>query len=222
MKKLKNEETEKVNEDEECKNILIGLTGAEHRTGVTHLSFSIGNYLAGQGYQVAILEMKDSGAFEKLREMYNPVMDGRKYIIGSAEYYTDADQTELDEMLDQKLYDFIILDMGSYFESDVDLFQRCDQKFIVSGGKPWEFHYLTDIFENTEMDDLIKYSFVFTFTPESIKENVLEGMGQLEKIFFIEYIEDPLMPGDELEEFLQEYLPEETGSKKFSLFRRNR
>ncbi len=222
MKKFKNEETEKVNEDEECKNILIGLTGAEHRAGVTHLSFSIGNYLAGQGYQVAILEMNDSGAFEKLREMYNPVIDGKKYIIGSAEYYMDADPAELDEILDQKLYDFIILDMGVYSEFDVDLFQRCDQKFIVSGGKPWEFHHLTEIFEETDMDELQKYSFIFTFTPESIKENVLEGMGQLEKIFFIEYIEDPLMPGEELEELLQEYLPEETGRRKFSLFKRNR
>ena len=112
-------------------------------------------------------------------------------------------------------YNIIIIDFGTYEKSDKITFERCENKLIVAGSKPWETRKLNDIFESTKEEILQQYLFCFNFTQEKEHKALREGMGSL-KVEFLKYTEDPFSDADftNAEEIFKDCLPQKQQEDK--------
>lgn len=206
--------------------ILVGIAGAGMRTGSTHNSIVLANFLRENKQMSAILEMNGSGAFEKLCEARNAKVFAEGYFtLNGVDYYPGCSRDRV-AAVSGKLYNFVLLDFGSYHDMDKVLFNKCDVRIVFAGTKPWELDSLDEIFEEQDEDVLQRYHFCFLGTTSAkLQKEIAEHMMPLENVWFPEYTEDPVESSlfTEGKQIFKEYLEVKKGTeKKKRLFGRNK
>lgn len=172
--------------------IIVGVAGAGVRAGCTHGSIIIANYLRKQNQMTAVMEMNPKKAFQTFCEAQKAKIFNEGYFsINGVDFYSECDKERVISV-SGKLYNFIVLDFGNYYEADKVLFNRSDVRIIYSGTKPWELGNLKQLFEDQEEEVLKKYHFCFLGTTSNkLQKDIIEHMQPLENIWFPEYQEDP-------------------------------
>ena len=186
--------------DEEIKTemavqkIIVGVAGSGPRSGSTHNSIVIANYLRQQNQMTAVMEMNNTNAFQTFCEAYKAKLFKDGYFsLNGVDYYPECDKQRV-TAVSGKLYNFIVLDFGAYGQSDKVLFNRCDVRIIFTGTKPWEIGNLEPIFVEQEEDVLKRYHFCFLGTTSNkLQKEIVEHMQPLQNIWFPEYSEDPFL-----------------------------
>ena len=208
--------------------ILVGVAGAGPRMGSTHNSIVLANFLRENKQMVAIMEMNASGAFEALCDARKAKVFPEGYFtINGVDYYPACTRERV-ATVSGKLYNFILLDFGSYYEADRVQFNKCDVRILFSGTKPWELGALEELFEEQEEDVLKKYHFCFLGTSSGkLQKEIIEHMEPLSNVWFPEYTEEPVESSHfpEGREIFKMYLntePKEAGTKKKGFFKRSR
>lgn len=221
---------------------MIGIAGAESNIGVTHSAIVMANYFRKKGFMVALAEVNDSGAFKEICEDFEESMFEEGYFtMNGVDFYPDMicqetervlpDKTKLEglreneaaytmtKMNEEKMqnlqtrsYNIIILDFGMYSGQNREAFERCEDKIIIAGSKSWELEAVNKIFANASKDVLLKYVFCFNFTMKKEYEAIRKGMGELQSVHFLKYLEDPFMESDfpDGDEIFADILPEES------------
>ena len=118
--------------------------------------------------------------------------------------------------------------MGAYTGCDRIIWEKADEKIIISGSKAWEMDQTNSVFANASQEALKSYIFCFNFTQAQDYDAIREGMRQLkrENVHFLKYLEDPFSNYDfsDGDEIFANYLPddEEPEETKKSFFKRMR
>ena len=189
---------------------MIGMIGTESNIGVTHNALILANYFRKRGFMVAVAESNDSGAFEGIRESYEETLFEEGYFtIGGIDFYPTVDDTRMQKLLSHS-YNVVIVDFGVYSQQNKDAFERCEDKLLVTGSKPWEMDAINHIFVWASKDVIGKYTFCFNFTQEKDQEEIRKGMGELKSVYFLKYLEDPFTESNfsGADEIFEDILPE--------------
>lgn len=207
---------------------LIAVAGSETNIGVTHNAIVLANYLRKKGFMVALAEMNDSVAFEAICKDYDEKQFAEGYYtMGGVDYWPAVDTECLVQIMEHS-YNFIVLDMGAYTGCDRIIWEKADEKIIISGSKAWEMDQTNSVFANASQEALKSYIFCFNFTQAQDYDAIREGMRQLkrENVHFLKYLEDPFSNYDfsDGDEIFANYLPddEEPEETKKSFFKRMR
>lgn len=199
---------------------MIGIAGSEGNIGVTHNAIILANFFRKNGFMVAIAEMNRSGAFEAIRDSFDENMftDGY-FTMNGIDFYPSVDDERM-EVIQSHSYNVIILDIGQYQENTKGMFERCEDRIIISGSRPWEMDAMNDVFSLASRDVLQKYIFAFNFTPEKDYEGIKSGMQELKNVYFLSTINDPFSSSDfsGAEEIFSYILPEEPVEEKKGIF----
>lgn len=188
--------------------IIVGAAGTGRRMGCTHNSIVTANFLRQQNQMTAVLEMAPAKTFMTFCEAHKAKIFSEGYFsLNGVDFYPECTAERL-TAISGKLYNFIILDFGSYHEADKVLFNKCDVRMIFSGTKPWELGGIEALFAEQEENVLKKYHFCFLGTTSGkLQKEIIEHMQPLENVWFPEYSENP---------FLTSHFPE--GKEIFSAY----
>lgn len=223
--KYKDVKTEKLEIKHEIKktvnNHLIGISGSEHRIGITHTAILLANFFRQKGFMVALLELNDSRAFSSIQEGFEEkeYEDGY-FTLNGIDFYKEADLRKIGEVM-EKSYNFILIDFGEYEKCDILTFHKCSEKIIVCGSKPWEIENVNKIFEAEDQEIIKNYIFYFNFSLEREREDIKKGMSVLKNVYFLEINNDLFSLESTLpdaERVFEEYLPEKIEEEKKRLF----
>lgn len=189
--------------------VVIAVAGTMKRIGTTHTALSIATYLQKQNFNVAVMELQDKKDFTAIKNAYVDVKDdGDSFILNSITFYPyNANLSILDVF--QQEYNYIILDMGTYQECNIEEFKRANARIIVSGVKEWEVTELEIILFNSN-DAIYKNKYLFTFADESSFKFIKSNMNEL-KCFKAPYNPDPFKIYKESNiygELLRDVIPE--------------
>ena len=195
-----------------AEKVRIAFVGTEKRIGVTHNAIMLANFLRKKGFAVALIEKNRSNDFDKIMNEFDEKKgDNNYFTINDIDYYSNMDAEAL-----KKPYNFIIEDFGSYESCERDLFNTADFKLVIAGAKPWEIENVNSIFEYSLPEQLKDYHFFFNFVESRNMRDIKTGMGQIEKVYFLRYAEDPFQEFEfvHADELFKDYIPEEEISKK--------
>jgi len=200
--------------------ILVGVAGVGERAGSTHQSIVIANYLRQQNQMTAVTEMSPKKAFESICEAQKAKVFNEGYFsVNGVDFYPECDKERV-TAISGKLYNFLILDFGNYYDADKILFNRCDVRIICAGTKPWELDNMEQLFSEQEEEVLKRYHYCFLVTTDTrLQKEIIEHMEPLSNVWFPEYSEDPFRCSrfSEGQEIFREYLKDtENGTKKKS------
>lgn len=190
---------------------MIGIAGSESNIGTTHNAIVLANYFRKKGFMVALAEWNQSGAFDAICEAYEETKFKEGYFtINGIDIYPAVDEERM-QVVQEHSYNVIITDFGSFSEGNKGAFERCEDKLIITGSKPWEMESLNKIFAIASKDVMNKYVFCFNFTHENDFEAIREGMGELKNVYFLKYLKDPFEESDfaDGDEIFADILPEE-------------
>lgn len=198
--------------------IMIGVAGSQKRIGVTHTAIVIANTLRRRGYMVALVEMSQAPVFEDIREAFEEELsEKRSFSLNGIDYYPASDALELNAIL-EKAYNFLVIDFGEYTLADLLLFNKCDIPVAVAGSKPWEIEQMQEIFNAATYGNLVRYNFVFNFTPDKSRNDIRIEMGSNEfrNVFFAPVTMDPYAAVEEgfVNDLCGSYMNEESMDKK--------
>ncbi len=178
--------------------IRIGISGVQERIGCTHVCIMLANYLRDRGYDVALIEMNQSGTFENIRKSESLHLSvSACYRHRCIDYYPYRSKKIL-KTVSGKEYQFVIIDFGSFQASHKPAFCNCDVSIFVSGTKTWELNKLNEIFQEIDEASLANYYFYFNFSfyNEQIKKEIRHGLDIIrDNLFFLPYVDDPFMQG---------------------------
>lgn len=203
--------------------VMIAFAGASARIGVTHHVIVLANYLRAHGFMVAIAEYNNSQAFVQIQEAFGEsTLEDGCFSIRGVDYYASSDTNKIGSILG-KSYNFVLVDFGCYETCDRVTYNKADVRMIVAGSKPWEVEAVNAVFEHADKETLKQYHFLFNFTPEKDRKTIRESMGEISRVYFLNYTEEPFVSGDfaAADEILKGYMPIQIEKKK-GLFRRRR
>lgn len=190
---------------------LIGVAGTESNIGTTHSSIVLANYFRRKGFMVALAERAEQKAFVDICKDYDErIFEGGYFTLNGIDFWPDVSDEKM-QLIQTHSYNVIVIDFGCYQDINKDAFERCEDRLIITGAKPWEMESINRIFSMASKDVLRKYVFLFNFTPQRDYEAIQKGMDEL-SVYFLNYMEDPFMafdfPGGD--EIFEAILPEET------------
>lgn len=201
-------------------DVFIAISGTHSRIGVTHTSIIIANNLRCEGFLVALVEINEHLAFDEIEHSFEVEKKEGYYTLDGIDFYSIEKSTEIED-IKKKGYNFIIIDFGEYQNRNKELFKECDLKLIIAGSKPWEANKTFNVFENTLVDELSIYHFYFNFTASDLREDVKEGMCNL-NIHFLDYSEDPFNTKKfpDFDIIFENYIDRESNTGKKRIFNR--
>lgn len=197
-------------------HVRIGVLGTQRRIGTTHMAIMIANYLRKKGYLVCYLESNSTGVLDDIVKNYE--MKWRQHLffnLSGIDYYRL--ESESINKINSKAYNFVIIDYGCCdAPEDLKEFSACDRNVVVSGVKAWEQDHIQKLFDRSDYESLKKYYYYFNFCPKEQRFDVINGMGELEHVGFMEYSEDPFEGALALgsEEIFEEYFPKIDDGKR--------
>lgn len=112
---------------------MIGIAGAGIRSGATHNSIVLGNFLRANNQMTAVLEYAQRPALQSVCEATGASFYNEGYFsLKGVDYYPECDRERLTAVAG-RLYDYIIMDFGNYADADQILFNKCDvtNKFFL-------------------------------------------------------------------------------------------
>ena len=208
--------------------VTIAVAGSQEHIGVTSQAIAITKFLSNLKLNVCYIQSNGKDDIQTIENLFD-VNKNDDFIS-----FQNIDMYSKDKTVNAVSYgyDFYIYDMGILTDiTDVDTFITKDIKIIVSGSKSWEQDNLLNVFNKLEVVKDI--NFVFNFTPESQKAEIIKNMGRFGiKTYFSNYIPDPFISdnNDEIyHSIFKDYIAEKsskleviTKKKKgiFNIFRR--
>ena len=210
------------NEIREVNKVMIGVIGTEARVGCTHNSIIIANELKKMGYAVAVLEMNTSGAFQMIQQEERLNMIDRMFFTSrNIDYYPACDEILLKKILDDKVYNFLILDFGDFQDSVLPLYNRCHVKIALANVQPWEINFLINFWNLYDDDARKQIQFYINFLASEKDKKSLEKAFKA-KFRYINFDPNPFesngFPG--LAQILIDFLPNPIQKKERKLFGR--
>lgn len=221
-KDVKENPKERVKKIREVNKVMIGIAGSQPRIGCTHNAIIISNQLKRMGFAVAYLEMNHSGALQMIRrdERINMV-DSMFYTSRNIDYYPDCDELLLKKILEDKVYNFLVLDFGCYRDCEIHLYNRCHVKMAIGNVQAWEINFLVDFWYRYDDEARKQINFYINFLEDEKDRRALEKIFKT-KFRHIRFVQDPFeaeeFPG--LTEILEDYLPEAPQKRKLFGFGR--
>lgn len=191
--------------------ITIAIAGTQDKVGTTHTALSIAKFLTEQGFSTAIIETMQSKVFSTIRGLYEDAKSNRdnSFTLDSLTYYYNA-ETSIAEALEQD-YRFLVLDMGTYQDCNLEEFKRATVRIVVSGSKDWELEGLEYILRTDVAKEKNKY--LFTLATEGMFNEIKANMLNLES-YRVPISPDIFNLEKELitfyKELLKQYLPQKT------------
>ena len=216
------EDVPEVREIREVNKVMIGLAGTQGRVGCTHNTVIIANQLRKMGFAVACIEMNPSGAFQLIRQDEKINMTDMYFARRNIDYYPDADDILLKKILDEKVYNFLVLDFGSYEDCRfLSSYNRCHVKIAIGNVQPWEIHHLGDFCKRYDDEARKEIYFYVNFLQDEKERKMLEKTFKAEfgtlHFGYIPFSQDPFgsdtnFPG--LKKILEDYLPTEVPKRR--------
>ncbi|MCC8027682.1 MAG: hypothetical protein LIP16_20550 [Clostridium sp.] len=221
FQEIKDITTVKTKEKREVSKVMIGLIGSQARIGTTHQSLILANTLRKLGYMVALAELNQSGAFEQIMNDFDVRLNDHLYFsMNGVDYYPGADSFTM-KLVQEKSYNFIVMDFGHYKSCDLEYFHRHSHvKLILSGAKAWEIGNFVECISKYGDDAKRHMSIYFNFTPEAyvkeLKKSFKTSVGVPLDVHFLNYVSDPFncYTFQDVDRLLADYLPEPEGEKK--------
>lgn len=224
--KYKDEKKEKVIVKHEIRRTvnkrLIGVAGVESNIGVTHNAIVLANFFRKNGFMVALVEMNASRAFDGICESFGEKKFQEGYFtLNGIDFFANCNPVKLPSVMEHS-YNVILIDFGTYENCDRIAFERCEDRLIIAGSKPWELEATDKVFELASKDVLIKYVFCFNFTQKSDYQSIRDGMGDIENVHFLEFTEDPFASSAfaDAEIIFDECLPEKNAEDKRTILKK--
>lgn len=126
------------------------MIGLEAGAGVTHLSIALCSYCASKlGKRTAYLELharnEISSVCPKTERSDDPESVSSCFRLHGVDYYSTMDSRTIPSLLNQG-YDYLIFDSGSFTETDLSEFLRCDRKLILGSLAPWKSEKIQEFF----------------------------------------------------------------------------
>jgi hypothetical protein len=135
-----------------CSNVMIGIVGAERRTGTTTTALHLATYLKELGASVIYTEANQHGHIDDIAVQYSLTLSEDHYINDKVLYYRNS-------QFDQDAgANFIIFDLG-YIEENKQrtlkiLTEIMNEIIIVSGCKPYEQNALNQAIMTIDNKDV--------------------------------------------------------------------
>lgn len=166
-----------IEKDKIVGTVVIAVVGTMSRIGTTHTAISIAKYLMDNRHGVALVELHDSLAFERIKNYYENVVEKKgMFSLGGMDFYPfDPSRAVSDLLLED--YSYIILDMGVYEKCNIAEFRRAHERIVVSGVKDWELDELEELIESENKN--FKNRYYFTFASDEMFELVKSSMDSL-------------------------------------------
>lgn len=219
-KDVKERGPKEIREIREVNKVMIGIAGTQSRVGCTHNSIIIANELKRMGYAVAFVEMNHSGALHMIRqdERIN-MIDKMFFTSRNIDYYPDCDELLLKKILNEKVYNFLVLDFGNFNDCNMNCYNRCHVKIVIGNVQPWEIHYLADFWSRYDEEAREQINFYINFLKDEKDRRSLEKIFK-SKMHFIDFVQNPFEADGfpQLKSLLSDYLPNVPAKKKGGLF----
>lgn len=172
-----NVQAKTIEKDKIVGTVVIAVVGTMSRIGTTHTAISIAKYLMDNRHGVALVELHDSPAFERIKNSYENVVEKKgMFSLGGMDFYPfDPSRSVSDLLLED--YSYVILDMGVYEKCNIAEFRRAHERIVVSGVKDWELNELEELIESEDKN--FKNRYYFTFASDEMFELVKSSMNSL-------------------------------------------
>ncbi|MBV6717207.1 hypothetical protein [Paenibacillus chitinolyticus] len=196
-------------------SILVALIGAEHSVGTTHTTLLLANYLTRKGYSVAVIEASEKNDFAALEYAY----EGRKGFTSSermfemrgADYYKAGLRVDLSEF---KEYDYILLDLGDYQDTEYfEEFKRAHVQIVVGHGSEWRQKRLYEFSRANERLDQSNYIYCVPFVDKIVLQDINEELSE-GKVFSVPAHPDPYKAKKETDALFDTLMKDYLGQRR--------
>lgn len=196
--------------------VFIAVIGAEHSSGTTHTSLIISNFLTNNGYKVAIVEANSHRDFQQIENVYEGlqnVQSGRNHFkIHGLEYYKSGrlDITELKE----RAYDYIVLDLGCYEETEhLEEFLRAQVQIVTAHGSEWRQPQLYKFYDQFNQRDQTEWSYLIPFADNQTITDIKKVIRK-SKVVSVPVHPDPWEKQDDTDNVLYQILVDFIGKRR--------
>jgi hypothetical protein len=175
------------------KRVPIGVASTSDRLGSTHQAILIANFLAKNGYKVALIEdyRNENPAFDYIGEAYGKKMDSAGFFrLEKIDFYPDYNIENI-SFLSPKNYQFFVYDLGLLNENKLPDFRSCVKQILLCGSQAWNIQKLQEFFtffETEEQRSQINY--LFMSAPLQDRTGIKNKMHPLRKVYFGKYYPD--------------------------------
>ncbi len=187
----------------QCENVMIGVLGAERKSGTTTIAFQIAGYLQTKGARVAYVEANNHKHLKSVAEFYGFVYVEEHYIKNAITYYTDSKYDANSGM------NFIIFDLGSFEENterNIKLKDTMDMRFLITGSRSYDMTALDMVIDKLKDK---KLNMVFNLVDK--KDYLIHEQRYVSEagmITYFQYCPDITAPGkweDDIGKVFEEY-----------------
>ncbi|OAB38437.1 hypothetical protein [Paenibacillus glacialis] len=197
--------------------ISVAVMGVESKIGSTHQSILIANYLQRKGYSVAIVEASQSNDFNSIEFTYegmrNNVNHSTNFSIEGVQYYKSNSQMEMSSLVASG-YDYLILDIGNYEDSDWSVeFYRANVQIVVGAGSEWRQPKIKQFRELHKHMDQSNWSYCIPII-EKLGINDIRKALPGNQVFRIPSHADPYKSQNDTDSMLNKILQKYMGEKK--------
>jgi 6-pyruvoyl-tetrahydropterin synthase len=196
-------------------SILIAVIGVEPCAGVTHTTLLISNYLVRKGYKVAVIEASNKQDFAALEYAYEGmkgyVNRERSFSIEGIDYYKSGGHLDLSDF---KNYDYIVLDLGNYQESEyLQEFKRAHVQIVVGHGSEWRQKHIYAFAKDQEQIDQSHFIYCIPFVDKIVRNDIRKSLPE-GKVCIIPAHADPYQVQKDTELVLDEILQNVLGQRR--------
>lgn len=162
---------------------LIGVAGACNRIGTTTMCMQFVKALFLAGKSACYVNMNDTTYIDDYLDNYEYQEHDEELGKLTAENIDHYYKIEKLSEIKKAGYDYLIYDYGNYKDNyfNKTSFLEKDKRIFVAGSKPGEFSATKKLIQNMFYDDCY---YIFNFTPENEKEELLELMDDKSEFTF--------------------------------------
>lgn len=184
------EEEQKKQKEQTFQGKYISVAGSCHRIGTTTQALQIVKYLTLQGYKACYIQMNGSSFWRDIYEWYNCQYVDQE--IGLIQFQNTDIYFKKDRLTDvlKMDYDYFVYDYGVYTDTDFNKLSFLEKniQIFVTGSFPTEMRYTQELLENNFYKDAF---FIFSFTAEDEKQEIVKQFEDIGTVLFSEEVKDP-------------------------------
>lgn len=136
--------------------VLIAVAGVKPHMGSTHTALTIANYLAQQGFSVAIFEANYSGDFDRIHSLYEgerQLMKNERYFdINGISHYKYRESIDLNELYAS--FEYVVLDYGNLGDAAAfeEEFLRAHIRCVLCSADEWKLHWVDEFLTYNKLE----------------------------------------------------------------------
>lgn len=131
------DEAKEIPFDFKGKQITIGVVGSQHRVGTTTIAMQFACYLNSIGAKVSYVEANNSEHMKLIAEHYGMEKSGEGYVYNGIAFEGLKSSNE-------KVFDFIVYDLGELDIKTKIGFENCDIRVMCYGKKHIKYHFIKE------------------------------------------------------------------------------